>query len=70
MNICDGADELREYSLDLINGQRAMAQKVIVEFVTRTVFQHQPDQLLRHDNFIKASDVGVEELAMVMDFTD
>lgn len=69
MNVCDGANKLCEYSLDLVNGQRAMAQEVVVEFVTRAVFQHQPDQFLRHHNFVEASDVRVEELTMMMDFT-
>lgn len=36
---------------------------------TWTVFQHQPNQLLRHNDFVKSGDMRVQELTMMVDFT-
>jgi len=41
---------------------------VLFSLLTRAVLQDQPDQVLRDYNFIKARDVWVYELSVVMDF--
>lgn len=33
---------------------------------TWTVFKHQPNQVLRHHNFVEPGDVRMDELAMVV----
>jgi hypothetical protein len=43
-----------------------MAEKVVVEFITWTVFEYKPDQFFCHYNLIKTGDMWVEKLAMVM----
>lgn len=43
-----------------------MAEKVVVEFITWTVFEYKPDQLFCHYNLIETGDMRVEELAMMM----
>ena len=68
MDIGDGTDELGEDLLDFIDRQRTMAKNVVVQFIPRAVFEHQPNQLLRHDDFVQASDMRMKELAMVVDF--
>lgn len=36
---------------------------------TWAIFQDQPDQRLGHDDLVQARDVGVDELAVVVDFS-
>ena len=69
MDVGDGANELCEDPLDLFNGQRAMTEEIVVEFITRAIFEHQPNQLFCYDNLIESGDVRMEELAMVVNFT-
>lgn len=33
VNVCDGSDELRKGFLDLIDGELAMSQKVVIKFL-------------------------------------
>ena len=46
-----------------------MTEEIVVEFITRAVFEHQPNQLFRYDNLVESGDVRMEELAMVVNFT-
>lgn len=69
MDVGDGANKLREDSLDLFNGQRTMTEEIVVEFITRAVFEHQPNQPFCYDNLIEPGDVRMEELAMMVNFT-
>lgn len=36
--------------------------------LTGAVFEHQPDQVLRHDDFVESSDMRVYELSVMVDF--
>ena len=63
-----GADELREYALDLGGLEGALLQEVVVELVAGTVLEDQPDQLLGDYDLVQAGDVRVDELAVVVDF--
>ena len=35
---------------------------------TGTVFEDQPDQVLRHNDFVESSDMGVYKLSVMVDF--
>lgn len=35
---------------------------------TRTIFKSQPDKVFRHDDLVQSGDMGMEELAVVVDF--
>ena len=63
-----GANELREYALDLGGLEGALLQEVVVELVAGTVLEDQPDQLLGDYDLVQAGDVRVDELAVVVDF--
>lgn len=45
-----------------------MLQQVVVQLISRTVFQHQPHERLGDYDLVQAGDVRVEELAVMVDF--
>jgi hypothetical protein len=69
MNIAHGTHQLGEDLLHLADFHAAMVENVVVQLIARTVFQHQPDQVLGHNHLVQSRDVRVQELAMVVDFS-
>jgi hypothetical protein len=45
----------------------AVAEQVVVELVAGAVLEDQPDELLGDDDLVETGNVGVDELAVVMD---
>ncbi len=67
VNVGHGADELGEDLLDLVDGKGAMIEEVVVQLVTCAVFEDQPYQILGDNDLVEPGDVGVYELAVMMD---
>jgi hypothetical protein len=67
VDIGDGADELGEDALDAVGVEGAVAEQVVVELVAGAVLEDQPDELLGDDDLVETGNVGVDELAVVMD---
>jgi hypothetical protein len=67
VDIGDGADELGEDALDTVGVEGAVAEQVVVELVAGAVLEDQPDELLGDDDLVETGNVGVDELAVVMD---
>lgn len=67
VDIANGTDQLGKGLLDLLDGETAMLEQVIVELVARAVFEDEPDEGLCHDDFVETGDVWVDELAVVVD---
>jgi hypothetical protein len=67
VDIGDGADELGEDALDAVGVEGAVAEQVVVELVAGAVLKDQPDELLGDDDLVETGNVGVDELAVVMD---
>ena len=62
-----GADELGEDLLDLVRLHRPGLEQVVVELISGAVLEREPDKRLGDDDFVEAGDVGVDELAVVVD---
>lgn len=67
MDVRDGADQLCEDLLNLSFFHATMFEQVVIQLVASTPFQDQPYQRLGDYDFVKACNVRVEELAMVVD---
>ena len=67
MHITHGADQLRENLLHLPRLHPPVLQQMVVQLISGAVLQHQPYQTLRHYHLVQARDVGVQELAVVVD---
>jgi hypothetical protein len=68
MDIRHSADELGEDPLDFVDGESAMLYQVVVQFVTGTVFQDQPDQCFCHYDLVETGDMWMYKLSVMVDF--
>jgi hypothetical protein len=67
VDVAHGADELGKGLLDLVDGQPAVLEQVVVQLVAGAVLEDEPDERLGDDDLVQAGDVGVDELAVVVD---
>jgi hypothetical protein len=67
VDVGDCANELRKDLLHERWFQWTVFDQVVVQFIARTILEHEPDKRFCDNDFIQAGNVGVEELAVVMD---
>jgi hypothetical protein len=52
VNVADRTDKLCKYLLDFVDREGTVFEKMVVEFIARTILEDHPDHVLRHNDLI------------------